>query len=441
MGASLCCPPGNPNVLVQQTSTDSPVSSPLDRGRDPEVCDTEVPAEKEKLDKTCQELNEQLNINNVLEGTFASEGTLQRNVSSFMSAPTHYSGSKFFDGSFDVQEAIKAGFHSKLNPPAVGEEVVCFSAENYKRRGTTKSLGALQSDGTGGVEKGDVGMMVEVQDNDGKTFKSYAAFLTPINDKEYSSICTPAEFESSEYYKLFSESSECPTRGQSKGSMIEWLNHMVDADGNHVEVDSAHQENMINAYEEHKTDASLHLYSMHSKLGARTELVLGRDYSLFYRALNNTLNHDIKEGLSPALILIKRMMFHLLYDDGDGSKLLHHATTLYKGDSQYPVPINMMKLREAAEQKTTIHIRQFTSTTSKETLARRYMHREDGSRGFFWKIDVPENFWGARNIKDLAAKPNEDETLFPPYSQFLVKSVDDEGCHVEAVPLTSKYCI
>merc|ERR1712113_379189 len=92
----------------------------------------------------------------------------------------------------------------------------------------------------------------------------------------------------------------------------------------------------------------------------------------------------------------------------------------------------MTKLKDACENETIIRFRQFQSTTSNEAVAKKFMRRED-RRGYLWTIDIPENFWGARDINSVAWKKDESETLFPPYSAFRVLSVNDDGCHLEAV--------
>jgi len=337
------------------------------------------------------------------------------------------------------KDAMRAGFHSILSPPEVGEEVICLSETHYKRRGCVLSMTPLVSDGTQGLIGGEVGLMVTVQENDGSSFTSYAVFLASINDKEYSSICTPAEFGSSSFFNEIVNASSCiPTRQQAMQAVTEWLQNLTDAEGNRMEVSAKQQAFLIKAFEDQHQDASLHLYSMHAALGPRTEADLGRDYSTYYRALNNTLNHDETGLVGVAMPLLRRMIYLLLFDEGD-QKRIHPATTVYKGDSTYPAPLNMVKLKEAVFNKSPLHFRQFTSATSNQKLAQKCQHREN-SRGFLWIIEIPDKYWGARDIKEVAAKPNEDETLFPPYSEFYVKSVNEEECHLVAVSMRGYGC-
>merc|ERR1712032_1696525 len=185
------------------------------------------------------------------------------------------------------------------------------------------------------------------------------------------------------------------------------------------------------------TDASLYLYSTNTKLCPRTTAVMGQDFSVYHRALNNTLNCDSEHNLSNAMPLVHRMVYLLLYDEDIGVKRQHKGGRVWKGDAQRPVPLNMHKLREAHRLQTTIRFRQFQSTTDQEALAEKYMTREDG-RGYNWIIDIPAGFWGARDIKDIAWRAHESETLFPPYSAFRVAKVDDEECHLFAVERTAE---
>ena len=50
-----------------------------------------------------------------------------------------------------------------------------------------------------------------------------------------------------------------------------------------------------------------------------------------------------------------------------------------------------------------------------------------------WTIDMPAGFVGAREISGVAWRAREAETLFPPFSAFLVVSLAHDGCHLLAV--------
>merc|ERR1711869_119313 len=88
----------------------------------------------------------------------------------------------------------------------------------------------------------------------------------------------------------------------------------------------------------------------------------GSDYSVYYKALNNTLNNDSAVSLGPAIPLVQRMTYLLLHDE-PGKKHFHPGGTVWKGDSLRPSPIHMQKLREAEDDQTVIRFRQFQSTT------------------------------------------------------------------------------
>ena len=127
-------------------------------------------------------------------------------------------------------------------------------------------------------------------------------------------------------------------------------------------------------------------------------------------------------------------MYLLLYNEEDGSKRLHDGGRVWKGDTQRPVPLNMQKLSEAQRLDRFVRFRQFQSTTKDKGLAEKYRAREDG-KGYLWIIDIPQGFWGARDIQGISWKENESETLFPPYSAFRVQSLDENSCNLLAVVL------
>ncbi|CAE8599442.1 unnamed protein product, partial [Polarella glacialis] len=96
------------------------------------------------------------------------------------------------------------------------------------------------------------------------------------------------------------------------------------------------------------------------------------------------------------------------------------------------VPLNMQKLKTAMKKDAVIHFRQFQSTTSDSKVAEKFARRED-KPGFIWKVEVPKDFWGARDIHDVAWRAKEAETLFMPYSAFKVLGVDGHSCHLISV--------
>lgn len=116
-----------------------------------------------------------------------------------------------------------------------------------------------------------------------------------------------------------------------------------------------------------------------------------------------------------------------------GKERLHEGGTVWKGDSERPVPLNMQRLKLALRHDVPIRFRQFQSTTSDYKVAARFQKREDNP-GFLWTIEIPSQYFGARNIQDVSSRSNESETLFPPYSSFRVLEVSQDRCRLEALP-------
>eukprot|EP00403_Amphidinium_massartii_P034580 CAMPEP_0178442286 /NCGR_PEP_ID=MMETSP0689_2-20121128/38060_1 /TAXON_ID=160604 /ORGANISM="Amphidinium massartii, Strain CS-259" /LENGTH=603 /DNA_ID=CAMNT_0020065775 /DNA_START=223 /DNA_END=2034 /DNA_ORIENTATION=- len=363
-----------------------------------------------------------------------------------------YVGSKAFGGPFSAEDAQRAGFYSPDSPPEVGDRVVCFQrGSKWQREGIVVSMEEKESDGSDGLKEGVTGLWVEV-DRDGeigspmsassvprnaknRAFQAWSVFLAPCNDMEYSSLCTTAKFQASNFCRLWRDVGDVPyvTFGEARASLQEWLRELEDSDGEPIEVSETAMERILAAFDT-KERPSLYVYSTNMKLTSRTQAVMGRDFSIYYRALNNTLNNDNEAGLQRALPLMQHMVRDILYDE-NGEKRRHKGGKLWKGDAQRPVPLNMQKLREACAMGTAVRFRQFQSTTSDRNMAVKYQRREDG-RGFLWSMDVPEDFWGASEIADVAWRTGESETLFPPYAAFLVQAVSEGTCHLVATDFT-----
>ena len=346
-----------------------------------------------------------------------------------------YFGNVAFAGPFSIQQAKRAGFYSPEDPPEEGVKAVCFQrGANWQRRGVVEDVTESTSEGHDGLRKGFEGMLVTLSDNS-DSFTCWSAFLAPVNDKEYSAICTTHGLLSSNYSALYPCGKgvgdvDFVSKEEARVSLKKWLQELEDADGEPFEVTSEALNSVLKQFDSNE-DASLFLYTTHQKLGRRISLVTGLDYSLYYRALNNTLNCDAHHNVSNAMTLIQRMIYCLLYKP-DGSRILHKGGRVWKGDTHRPVPLNMQKLREASRLERIVRFRQFQSTTNDRALAEKYRKREDG-RGYLWIIDIPPGFWGARDIHDISWKDKESETLFPPYSAFRVQSLDDTQCHLLAV--------
>lgn len=344
-----------------------------------------------------------------------------------------YFGNVAFCGPFSMDQAKRAGFYSPENPPEEGDRVVCFQrGSNWQRRGRVEEVKECVSTGDG-LRQGFEGMLVLVKGEE-SCFESWSAFLAPVNDREYSALCTTHGFLSSNFSQLYGCSLgvgdvDFVSKEAARKSLERWLTQLEDADGETFEVQEENLSSVLQQFDAHE-DGSLYLYTTHQKLGRRISLVTGQDYSLYYRALNNTLNCDAFHNISNAMDLVKRMIYRLLYDED--KKILHPGGRVWKGDTQRPVPLNMQKLREAMRLERIVRFRQFQSTTNDLPLAEKYRKRED-QKGYLWIIDIPPSFWGARDIHDISWKDNESETLFPPYSAFRVQSMDDNQCHLLAV--------
>lgn len=336
--------------------------------------------------------------------------------------------------------AKRAGFHSTAYPPDPGDRVICFRREYWQLQGIVTDVEDAVSDGSNGLKAGLEGALVTVQEDSGEEFQCWAVFLSPVNDMEYSSICTTDEFRASQFQRLYYWSANggsdfaCGVVSdiQARESLRLWLNNALDADGETLEVPEEVQQELLHVFNE-QPDPSIHLYSRHTKIGPRNSMQKGSDFSIYYLALNNTLNHDDRPSLEYAFPLIKHMVYRLLFTNlSKGRKVLHPGGQVWKGDSEPPVPLNMIKLKEAQKNRTVVRFRQFQSTTTDEKVASRFKRRND-SPGYLWMIDIPADFWGARDIQDVSWKQHETETLFPPYSAFFVESVDDKCCHLSAV--------
>ena len=222
-----------------------------------------------------------------------------------------YFGNVAFAGPFSIQQARRAGFNSPENPPEVRDKVVCFQrGPNWQRRGQVEDILETSSEG-GALRRGHEGMMVTVAADAG-SFTSWSAFLAPVNDKEYSSLCTTHGLLSSNFCSLYPCSkgvgdADFVSKETARQSLEKWLNNLEDADGEPFEIDSAKLQSLRELLDSHE-DASLYLYTTHQKFGQRVTLNTGQDYSLYYRALNNTLNCDAPSNLDNAMPLIQRMV-------------------------------------------------------------------------------------------------------------------------------------
>jgi len=383
-------------------------------------------------------LDDLLSKPSFLEEEQASEADEQEFLSRTESKP--FAGHPSIKGAFSAEDALRAGFYSILRPPEIGDEVVCFQRNHWLQRGIVEDVSEEVSNGQDGLKKGVTGAWVKIKMQDGSVFHSWAVFLATASDQEYSSLCLQAEFEASNFFKLrrelYGDTVRHETRiskKEAKAALEAWLDNCVDADGEEVEISPEMRKELLDIFDSNQEDPSLHLYSLHKRLGPRTDARKGRDYSLYYQALNNTLNHDTEQSLRAGYPLMRRMTYLLLYDEKTGQKRLHEGGRVWKGDSEKPVPLNKQRLKLAFRHQVPIRFRQFQSTTSDQKVATRFQKREDRP-GFLWIIDIPPKYFGARNIQDISSRSKESETLFPPYSAFEVVALDDDSCHLKALP-------
>ncbi|CAK0890218.1 unnamed protein product [Prorocentrum cordatum] len=84
----------------------------------------------------------------------------------------------------------------------------------------------------------------------GGTMESWAAFLAPINDMEYSSICTTHAFLSSSFCRLYTclrgmADVDFISKKEARDSLIEWLHHLEDTDGEPFELNAKAQDEIL----------------------------------------------------------------------------------------------------------------------------------------------------------------------------------------------------
>lgn len=374
-----------------------------------------------------------------------------------------YLGSKAFGGRFSAADAHRAGFYSSDSPPHIGERVVCFRrGADWQRHGRVSAVDVDSvSNGHAGLLAGAEGTWVTIElgllnrraevrtstsaESSAMAFGSWACFLAPHNDMEYSSICSSLKLLKSNYWRNAAPTLERTgggggvrvTNNEAKASLQAWLGQLTDEDGEPLDVPQAARQELLEAFDGGGEWPSLYLYTTNIRLGPRTSRTLGRDFSVYYRAINNMLNNDREADLRAAMPLLQHMIFAICHESDGTPCRLPAAMRVWKGDSQRPVPLNRQKLEEAAAVGTAVRFRQFQSTTSDPQLAAKYRTREDG-HGFCWTIDIPAGFVGCRPVASIAWRANEAEVLFAPYCAFLVVGVVADGCHLLAVSMKTE---
>jgi adenylate kinase len=255
-----------------------------------------------------------------------------------------YLGSKAFGGAFTARDARRAGFYSADDPPDAGDAVVCFQrGADFGRQGRVSRIQMeAESDGGGnGLLLGASGSLVTVTGEGGSTsYETWASFLAPRDDMTYSSICGTRKFLQSNYWRLYSLAragggAAHVTDDAAKTALRNWLGQLVDGDGEAVEVPEETVQLLLSAFDDgsarRASDASLYLYTTHTKLGPRTSSELGHDFSIYYRALNNALNNDRTADFEAVMPLFQHMVYSICHQPNGLPRRFQSATRVWKG--------------------------------------------------------------------------------------------------------------
>jgi adenylate kinase len=209
---------------------------------------------------------------------------------------TPYIGSKAFGGAFSSTDARRGGFFSTDEPPDEGDQVACFQrGENFGKQGAVSEIEMLESDGTLGLLRGMVGVWVTVRyeatgtiSSSTAEFQTWAEYLAPVNDMEYSSICDTRKYLASNYRRLCHTS---PTELQQLPPAVPvqdaqmalklWLENLVDSDGEPVALKAGVCDELVQTFASRTVEQSpsLYLYSTDTTIAPRISLTLGLDYS------------------------------------------------------------------------------------------------------------------------------------------------------------------
>ena len=117
------------------------------------------------------------------------------------------------------------------------------------------------------------------------TFTVWASFLAPLNDMEYSSICTTKKLLTSNYWRLAAgarrqAAAKRVSDDEAKASLIAWLGQLEDDDEEPVQVPAETLEQLLAAFGTRESP-SLFLYTTNTKLGPRTSATLGAKKASF----------------------------------------------------------------------------------------------------------------------------------------------------------------
>merc|ERR1712151_653394 len=130
----------------------------------------------------------------------------------------------------------------------------------------------------------------------------------------------------------------------------------------------------------------------------------------FYRFLTTYLAMDHEYILAKIVPYIKKVNFYL-------NESRHAGGRLYCGAN---VPEEDLKL---LVKDSRVRIPRMLSASESKETAKAFMTNA------FFTIQVEKEFWGARSVAEFSEFPEEKETIFPPYSQFVVLDWDPSTKH------------
>merc|ERR1712136_17922 len=88
------------------------------------------------------------------------------------------------------------------------------------------------------------------------TFTSWATFLSPQNEMEYSSICTTFEMQTSNFSRVFKSSgglcgADSVSVEDARASLQDWIANLEDADGEPILVPEEVKDQILQDFDEH----------------------------------------------------------------------------------------------------------------------------------------------------------------------------------------------
>jgi len=143
----------------------------------------------------------------------------------------------------------------------------------------------------------------------------------------------------------------------------------------------------------------------------------------FYRTVTFILNTDDADAMPHLVQFVRRVNYYINETKHAGGRLFSGCNI---GDEGWDLVTGLAR-------GSCIRIPRIWSTTSSESVAN--MFKTDA----MIVIHAPENFWGARVVSDISDFPTEDETVFPPYSQFVLIGFDRSKGVIELAAIDKYY--